>query len=189
MQTEGVKNQKLETDLFVALRKRHACRNYDSSRPVPKELLQKLVYSAHRAPTGGNTPYRFIIVVTDPIQLKMIRLVSQGLFGNPPALFVICTRTRLGKEEICKLDLESSAHIDAGAAAENIALAAYALGLGACFVQSYSEVGVASVLELPSDTRTELIVTVGYPAENEPPSLKKSTVAKTTYFAKYGNQW
>ena len=110
------------------------------------------------------------------------------IFGNPPALFVICTRTRLGKEELCKLDLDSSAHIDAGAAAENIVLAAYSLGLAACFVQSYSEVGVTSVLELPSDTRTELIVTVGYPAKNEQPSLKKSAAAKVTYFNKYGNQ-
>src|SRR5579862_7965838 len=123
-------------DLFAALRKRRACRNFDS-KTVPNELLERLIYAAHRAPTGGNIPYRFIIVVKDPIQLKMVKLVSQGLYGNPPVLFVICTRTRIGNEVLTKIDIDECTKYDAGAAAENIVLAAYSLGLAASFVKSY----------------------------------------------------
>jgi nitroreductase len=175
-------------DLFTTLRKRRACRNFDSSKTVPNELLERLIYAAHRAPTGGNIPYRFIIVVKDPIQLKMVKLVSQGLYGNPPILFVICTRTRIGNEVLTKIDIDECTRYDAGAAAENIVLAAYSLGLAASFVKSYSEVGVARVLELPADTRTELIVTIGYPSK-EPPPQKKSASAKETFLDKYGVTW
>ena len=52
------------TDVFDVLKKRHACRNFDP-KPVPDEILQRLALAAHRAPTGGNVPYRFVIVVQD----------------------------------------------------------------------------------------------------------------------------
>jgi len=174
------------SDLFTALRKRHACRSYDPARPIPGELLEKLIYAAHRAATGGGAPYRFLVVVKDPFQLKMLKMLSQGLFGNPPTVIVICSKTRLGNVPLPKMDLEECTHIDAGAAAENIVLAAYSLGLGACFVKSYSEVGVKKLLELPADTRTELMVSVGYPASDEQRPLKKGKIDKLTYLDKYG---
>lgn len=175
-----------KSDLFDALRKRHACRSYDQTRDVPRELVEKLVYAAHRAPTGGGAPYRFVIVVKDPVQLRMLKMLSPGLFGNPPLVFVICTRTKLGAEPLPKMDLDECCHIDAGAAAENIALAAYSMGLAACFVKSYSEIGVARLLELPQDTRTELMIAVGYPARDEQRPLKKDKIDKVTYSDRYG---
>ena len=99
---------------------------------------------------------------------------------------MICSRTKIGDDPLPKMDLDECCHIDAGAAAENVALAAYALGLGACFVKSYSEMGVARLLELPPDTRTELMVSVGYPARDEPSPLKKDSSDKLTYEEHYG---
>jgi len=84
------------------------------------------------------------------------------------------------------MDLDECCRIDAGAAAENIALAAYSLGLGACFVKSYSEAGIARLLELPADARTELMVSVGYPGIDKQPALKKGKSDKQTYADRYG---
>jgi nitroreductase len=178
-----------KSDLFFALKKRHACRSFDASRAVPDEILRKLVYAAHRAPTGGGTPYRFLIVVKDQVTLKMLKMLSPGLFGNPPVVLVICSMTRIENEPLPKMDLDECCHIDAGAAAENIALAAYALGLGACFVKSYSEKGVARLLELPEHARTELMVSVGYPAPSEPQAFRKEKRDKLTYADHYGTSF
>ncbi|HYB03955.1 MAG TPA: nitroreductase family protein [Nitrososphaerales archaeon] len=175
-----------KSDLFLALKRRHACRSFDPSKAVPEDVLQKLVYAAHRAPTGGGAPYRFLIVVRDPIQLKMLKMLSPGLFSDPPVVLVICSRTKIGNDPLPKMDLDECCHIDAGACAENIALTAYALGLGACFVKSYSEIGMARLLELPPDSRTELMVSVGYPAGDELPPLKKDRSDKLTYQEHYG---
>jgi nitroreductase len=177
----------VESDLLLALRKRHACRKFDSSRAVPEKLLQQLVYAAHRASTGGGTPYRFVIVVKNPLQLKMLKMLSPGIFGDPPVVLVICSKTKVSGEPLPKMDLDECCHIDAGAAAENIVLVAYASGLGGCFVKSYSEVGVARLLELPPDTRTELMVSIGYPVRDELPSLKKGASDKLTYLDRYGS--
>ncbi len=84
------------------------------------------------------------------------------------------------------MDLEECTRFDAGAAAENVVLAAYSMGLGACFVKSYSEAGVRRLLDLPPDTRTELMVSVGYPDQNERRPQKKGMIDKLTYVDKYG---
>ncbi len=181
-------NQPRESDLFTALRKRHACRSFDASRLVPDKLLGKLIYAVHRAPTGGGKPYRFLIVVKDPIQLKMLKMVSPGLFGDPPLVFVICSKTRIGNEPLPRMDLDECCHIDAGAAAENVALVAYSLGLAACFVKSYSEIAVAKLFELPPDTRTEIMVSVGYPVPGELPPLKKNKNDRLTFIDRFGAQ-
>jgi len=173
-------------NLFEALRKRHACRNFDPTRPVPEELLLKLVAAAHRAPTGGNIPYRFIILVKNPVQLEMLKRISPGYFGASSAAIVVCTN--LNTEEMCKVDEEQCTLYDAGAAAENVALAATALGIGTAFIKSYSEIAARTILGLPAGCRTELIISVGYPSENEPRPLRKRKEGTITYFDAYGIQ-
>jgi nitroreductase len=178
-------NEKGVDFFFEVIKKRRSCRHFDS-KPVPKEILNKIVYSAHRAPTGGNIPYRFVILVDDPTQLKLLKMVSQGFQGEANAALVICTNVRIA-EEGGKI-ADDSSHIDAGAAAENAVLAAYAMGLGASFVKSYSEAAVRGVLNIPDYCRTEIIVSLGFPSRNEPPPIKKGKAGKITYANFYGNE-
>jgi nitroreductase len=177
-------NQELEY-LITLLKKRRACRLFDP-RPVPREMLDKIVYSAHRASTGGNIPYRFVILVDDPTQLKLIKMVSPGLLGDPPALLVVCTNTKIAETggSIC----DAASHIDAGAAAENAVTVAYAMGLGASFIKSYSEVAVRRILEIPDYCRTEIVVSLGFPSKDEPAPIKKGKTNKITYVNFFGRE-
>jgi nitroreductase len=173
------------TDLFDVMKRRRACRSF-VPKPIPNELLEKIVYAAHRAPTGGNIPYRFVVVVKDPVQLRMLKAASPGYFGESTAAIVICTDLR-GETGSTKVDAEQCTLYDAGAAAENVVLAAYALGLGASFIKSYSETAIRRILDLPAGCRSELIVSLGYPSPDEPPPIKKRPEGKITYFDNYGN--
>lgn len=173
--------------LFELLKKRHACRHFEP-RPVPDELLDRLVYAAHRAPTAGNAPYRFVTVVRDPTTLKMIRLVSPGFFGDCTVAFFICTDLGVARRS-GRTVIDEITKYDAGAAAENVILAAYSMGLAGSFIKSYSEAAVRRILQLPDDCRTELLVSIGYPAEDEPPPLKKRKGAKRTYLDEFGRPW
>ena len=174
------------TDLFEVLKRRRACRIF-VPKPIPEKILDKVVYAAHRAPTGGNIPYRFLIVVKNPNQLQMLKAVSPGYFGESTAAIVVCTDLRVGKG-VSKVDADQCTLYDAGAAAENIVLAAYALGLGASFIKSYAEAAVKTILDLPEGCRTELIVSLGYPAPDEPPPVRKPPEGKITYYDKYGDR-
>jgi nitroreductase len=178
----------VSTDLFQILKARHACRNFDG-RSVPDDLLRKLADAAHRAPTGGNIPYRFVILVKDPIQLRMLKTVSPGHFGDSSAAIVVCTNLKPARQEISGVDAEQCSLYDAGAAAENVSLAACALGLGTSFIKSYSETGMKRILGLPEECRTELVVSVGYPTKDEPKPRRKNKEGKITYLDKYAQTW
>ncbi|MCL5067810.1 MAG: nitroreductase family protein, partial [Thaumarchaeota archaeon] len=106
--------------------------------------------------------------------------------GETPVAIVVCTDLRAAYKGLGELGAAQCSLYDAGAAAENIVLAAYSMGLGASFIKSYSESALASILELPEECRTELVVSVGYPARDEPRPLKKRKGSKITYLDKYG---
>ncbi len=173
--------------LFELLRKRHACRVFEP-RPIPDDVLNRLVYAAHRAPTAGNAPYRFVIVVRNPKVLRMVRLVAPGFFGDCTAAIFVCTDLEVAKRSGRQV-LEEITRYDAGAAAENIILAAYSLGLAGSFIKSYSETAVSRILGLPNHCRTELLVSIGYPSEMEQKPLKQRSGARRTYLDGYGREW
>ena len=176
----------MSTDLFELLKKRRACRSF-IPKPIPANDLDKIIYAGHRAPTGGNIPYRFLILVQDPDKLKMLKTVAPGYFGESTAAIVVCTDLRVNGG-VSNVDAGQCTLYDAGAAAENIVLAAYALGLGASFIKSYPETAVRTLLHLPEECRTELIISLGYPDPNESPPVKKTARGKLTYYNRYGEK-
>ncbi len=174
-------------DVFEALKKRVAIRHFKPD-PVPDEMIRKLVYAARRAPTGGNTPYRRTMVVSDRRTIGLLKQVSPGILSDPAALLVIYTDLRVA-EKLGRLGREVTSLIDAGAAAENIALAAVSLGLGTCFTKSYSEAGVKEVLGIPDGYRTDVIMQVGYPQDDRPKALKAKPGEEVVYADRFGRRW
>ncbi len=173
-------------ELSAALKARRATR-YFSKTPIEEEVLAKLASAAHRAPTGGNTPYRRVMVVNDEKVIRVLRQVSPGILGEPAAVLVIYTDMTIARRngrlsEIC-------ATIDAGAAAENAVLMATELGLGSCFTKSYSEAAVKELLGIPESFRTEVIIQLGYPREVQPPPVHRKKEGKITEFNRFGKEW
>jgi nitroreductase len=163
--------------IFDALRRRRNTRLFKPD-PIPESALTKLLYAAHRAPTGGNVDTRRFVTVTDTKLIEMIRRTSPGFYGSCPALIVICT-------DLFAAEGDPTAIFDAGASAENIALAATALDIGVGFVKSYPESAVKRILSMPENVRTEIIVKLGYAERNQPraPRAPRSH----TYLNRYGN--
>jgi len=173
-------------DLFEALKKRRAIREFTED-PLSDEIISKLVYAASRASTGNNAPYRRILVVRDWKTIRLIKQLSPGILGLPTALIVIFTEMDIANE-LGKLGNICST-IDAGAAAENVALAAASMGIGACFTRSYSEAGVKEILDIPDNCRTELMLQLGHPKREQPPPLRPRAGADAVYLNRYGLRW
>jgi len=154
---------------------------------VPDDVLKQLVKAAHKAPTGSNTPYRRVMVVTDRKRLRLLKQLSPGILGQPTAAMVIYTDLKIAGEmgEIG----EATSTIDAGAAAENACLVATSLGVGSCFTKSYSEAAVKELLGIPGGFRTEVILQLGYPSPTRPPPAKHRKGARITELDKFGNEW
>src|SRR2546427_2903075 len=139
-------------DVLESIRKRRFHRSF-TSEPVDEELLARLVWAAGRAPMGGNELVRRIVVVTHPGVMRTVRQVTPSFLANSPAVIVICTDLERAEASMGVQGRDVLSLVDAGAAAENVALVAVALGLAACFVRSSNDVALQEVLGLPRNVR------------------------------------
>jgi len=170
-------------DLFDALKLKRACREY-TKEAIPRESVEQLVYALGRAPTASNRPYRHCLVVDDPAVISAIRQISPSLLADPPLLIVIYTDLEVASEKVGRVAERCSA-VDAGAAGENVLLAATALGLGSQFTMISAMAGVQAVLGLPRHCRVDLIIPVGKPA-GTPKSVKQHPEANRVYHNQFG---
>lgn len=182
----GIPSGESKTELAEVLKRRSMCRHFDSIA-VEKEKLQRLIYAAGRAPQGGNMPVREYVLVDDPKRLKLLRGVTPSFLANPPAALVICTDLPKALDVMGVQGRDTLSLLDAGAAAENVALEAVELGLGVSFVRSATDEAVKRMLEIPKRYRIDIIIGIGYKSRNRPPPMKGSK--PTVHHNFYGERW
>jgi nitroreductase len=173
-------------EFFDVVRRRRMHRVF-ADAPVAREELDALVRAGARAPQAGNAPVRRFVVVDDPAIVRTLRQVMPSFISNAPAAIVVCTDLDLVARLMGERGREIVSRIDAGTAAENIALAATALGLGACFSQSSTEPAVRAVLELPEHVRPDIVVAVGRVPER--PSLAVKMRRPPVDHNRFGSPW
>jgi nitroreductase len=173
-------------DVFEALRKRRMHRVF-TGEPVAEEALARLVWAAGRAPMGGNELVRRILVVADPRVVRTVRQVTPSFLANAAAVIVICTDLTRAEVSMGRQGRDVLRLLDGGAAAENVALAAPALGLGVCFVRSVNDSALREVLELPEQVRPDILIAVGHPAST--PSPGPPSRAVVAFRDRFGAPW
>lgn len=170
-------------DVLEAIKQRRSVRQF-TEQAIERELLEQILDAARWAPTAGNQQKWRFVVVTDPTVKEMVRKVSPGIFATPAAFVVICAEKVPGAS-----DWEEWTYLaDCAIAAQNIQLAAHALGLGGCLAISYGRTALKEILDIPAQAEPELVVTLGYPAEDPspPPRLPLSQIV---FADEYGKEW
>ncbi|NOY75207.1 MAG: hypothetical protein GXP32_05375 [Kiritimatiellaeota bacterium] len=168
----GNEKRRRDMEFNDVLRKRRTIRFYER-KDVDKASLQKLLEAARLAPCGGNMQrLRYIVVSEDREKVKSVfEQTAWGAFVKPrrspkwgenaPLAFILLT---------CSKENGTVAHADAGAAVQNMQLAATDLGLGCCWIGSFNHDKTAEILELSEDMVPLYLLAVGWPAERYPVS-------------------
>jgi nitroreductase len=151
-------------ELWEAIKGRRSVRAF-LDRPVERDILRRLLEAAIWAPSGGNAQTWRFVVITDPKQIRRIKIVSPGLLGDPAAVIVVCQDMIRARAKGGSLGETFLAPIDAAMATQNLLLAAYAEGLGTCTIASFHRKGVSRLLKLSEGVEPILLVSVGWPAE------------------------
>jgi len=150
-------------DLFMAIQGRRTVRKFEQ-RPVEKDKIMLLLEAARLASSGGNLqPLRYLVIQNPELVKKLLAVTQWAAQVKPhrdpipgktaPLMFIAVTK-KAG----------SNPQVEAGAAIENLQLAAYGLGLGCCWIGAYDHRQADGILEL-KDMETIYLVAVGYPAE------------------------
>ena len=152
--------------------------------PVSREQLETILKAGMAAPSAMNVqPWRFVVVQEKE---KMAEIFGNGprsgMFTTAGAVIVVCGQTSFLRKPFGQPDAPETQQPnifwfeDCSAAAENILLAAHALGLGAVWTAGYPAeertAPIAAALGLPEDVSILCIIPVGVPAESPEPKDK-----------------
>jgi nitroreductase len=85
--------------------------------------------------------------------------------GNAPAVIAICQDMAVRAHKGGDLGRDYLSIADSSMAAQNIMLAAHALGLGTCAIASFHRRGMQQILGLPAEIVPMLLLSVGIPAQ------------------------
>jgi nitroreductase len=170
-------------ELKKAILERRSIRAF-SEKPVEKNLLKELLTAGIYAPTAGNIQPWIFFSITDPDGINKIRTISPGMLSNPKALICVCSDQKKAFERAGKGGKTLSL-MDCAMAAQNIMLRAYDLGLGSCVIRSFNPSALREIVGAPDHIQPELIVTIGYPAENPDPPARNTDVI---YREEYGKK-
>lgn len=149
-------------DVFKAIFDRRSIRKFKDNE-IESTKINKIVEAGIWAPSAGNIQSWDVIIVKDnEKKLKLaVAAYMRDFIGEASVVMVICANIHRsgtiyndrGKELYCIQD--------AACATQNMLLAAYALGLGACWVGAFDEEYVARILKIPSYLKPVTIMPLG----------------------------
>ena len=167
------------------LKRRRSIRRYRPD-PVPDEMVEQLLEAGRWAPSASNRqPWDFIVVRDEAIRQQVAQhaafyFIRWAHAAEAPLLIVLCgdARNRFYRQFL---------HEDIGLAGGQIMLQAKALGLGTCWIGALDRKAMAGILKLPDHLEIVGLLTVGFPAENPPPTSRKP-LAEIVHYDVYGNR-
>ena len=178
-------------ELYKLIKSRRTIRAFED-KPVPKEVILKLLESARWAPSAHNRqPWRFVVIYNEEVKKKLAvemgkklraDLERDGLppqfietkvntsiarFTKAPVLILAClTMSEMDKyPDERRNNAEKVMAIQSIALAlQNILLTAHSLGLGVCWrcAPLFAPEIVKKVLDLPADWEPQAILEIGY---------------------------
>lgn len=145
-------------DVWTAIITQRAVREFDG-RPVPEDLLERLLEAGRRAPSSKNTqPWEFV-VVTDRALLRSLAEVGRyaGHLATAPMAIAFVTEDPADPEALAKI------LYDVGHATQSMMLLATELGIGSVHAAVYDRDLAAHLLGLPPGRRCDFAISLGYP--------------------------
>ena len=181
-----MKQQVRDAGIFDILEKRMTHRNFRDA-PIEDDVFEILMDVAASAASSGGLQRISIVAVRDPERRKKLVEMSRGqtFVEKAPLSLVFCVDHRRVRrvaeyegsldEPALAIELLWMGIIDAAIAAQSVALAAEAFGLGSCYNGNILEQPeeMSALLELPAGVVPALMLTLGYPSSSEYKPSKK----------------
>lgn len=164
-------------DVFEAIKGRRSIRKY-KKQEIDRKILEEIVDAGRWAPSAYNAcPWKYT-VLTDRKRIDgLVEIVGKnGLFMKGAAAAIIA---------LCRADAKYFIE-DTCAGVQNMLLAAYAKGVGTCWIAGDKKdycAQVISYLNAPADYKLIAIVSCGYP--DEKPSKTKPKIEDVIIWDKF----
>ena len=171
---------------YKTLFNRRDVRGQFKSDPVPDEVLSRILYAAHHAPSVGfMQPWNFVVVRSDEVKKKVHSafveanedaanmfdsdrsktyraLKLEGILESPVNICITCDRSRTGPVVIGRTSIKTMDLYSSVCAVQNFWLAARAEGVGVGWVSIIKQKALQAALNIPSNIVPIAYLCVGY---------------------------
>ena len=168
-------------DIFDCLRSRRTVRSFKPDA-VPDSVVNRILQAGRWAPSSRNLQPWHFIVIREPETLKTIgRIATSGAFvaDAPLAIAIV-------------MDNADRTELDSGRALQQMELAAWAEGLGTCFVGLRVEEQnrqVKELLRIPAEMELITVLPFGYRADDfRGRGVPRKPLSEIAHFETFGNQ-
>ena len=172
--------------------RRYSVRNYKNT-PVPNEKINRCIEAARLAPSACNSqPWKFIIVDDLKLKNELAKMAFEGIldfnhfaFKAPVLVLMVSERQKIFAKFGGIVKKKNFSLMDIGIAAEHLCLQAAEEGLGTCILGWFNEKKIKKLLSIPKLKRVELIISVGFSADEEIPRKKRKRIDEVLSYNKY----
>jgi nitroreductase len=162
-------------NILEAINARQSIRAYQP-RPIEPEKLEAVLSAANRAASAANLQAYHIYVVRDGARKQALAAAAAGqkFLATAPVVLVFAVEPARSAAKYGPRGEQVYCMQDACAAVGNAMLAAVELGLGTCWVDAVNENLAGQAIGLAAGQRAAVILPLGYPAEQPPPTSRRA---------------
>ena len=156
--------------------KRQSCRNFDATRPVEKEKIEKIIEAAILSPSACNgQPYHITVCCGESAKKVAKATTSMGMnkfTKDAPVMIVISEKPYVRTAAVgAKLKNNEYRSIDIGILSAYITAAATEQGIDSCILGWLDSDDICKICSLDGTAR--LVIAMGYAKEEDKLRTKK----------------
>lgn len=163
------------TTFFDLIKNRHSIRSFKNDE-LSRDILEKILDSAIRAPSAGNLQSYKIFVITDESDKFNLSLAAhnQDFIKNAPVVLVFCADPTISSKEYGKRGEELFCIQDATLACCYAQLATHVLGLSSVWVGAFDEDMVKQSINIDTSLKPTSLLVIGHAAEKPELTTRRS---------------
>lgn len=166
------------------IKARVSTRRY-KEKAIPKQALLDILEAARMAQSADNRqPWEFIVVTDRAMRKELVHVAGGQAFVGQAAAVLVCLAN---PDESASVGPFEGFLIDLAIAIENMALTAWDLGIGSCWIGAYNEVEVKELLNVPKNLRVVSLLTLGY-VDERPKTKYRKHLDEIVHYEKYGGR-
>ncbi len=154
------------------IRRRESVRNYDPTKPVPRDMILKILEAGRLAPSAANKqPWKFVVLTSPEALEKIHRAYDKTWFHDAPCVLAVTGNRK--NAWVRGIDGYCSIETDLGIAMTHIVLSAANEGVGSCWIANFNPAIVRETLQLKDDEVVYALTPLGFPKPDYTPKNKK----------------
>ncbi|MGL1902201.1 MAG: nitroreductase family protein [Fibrobacterales bacterium] len=154
-------------DFYTLISQRRSIRSYRPDKPVPQEVMERIISAGIVAPTAANRqPWRAIVVESEDMLHEVRECYHRDWFKRAPQIVVV-----VGDKDVAwrRGDGYNAVETDVTIVMDHMILAAEYEGVGTCWIAAFDTATLYNALNLAENEVVYAVTPMGYPEEGWSP--------------------